>query len=158
MWVRTALAGRVGAPWVVVYLHRLVVTLVGQAVSDRRWSRQFAVGSVRTAFIRSSVVPVRLPGTTVREPFDERAVELRAGAAALDLPASLRVARRTQLGAREQADPHRDATAPLAANLVTLFVALYLQVSQGDRQVELALTLAESEMREAELVHEQEQM
>jgi hypothetical protein len=46
----------------------------------------------------------------------------------------------------------------LAANLTTLFVALYLQVTQGDRQVELSLTLAESEMREAELVHEQEQM
>ena len=46
----------------------------------------------------------------------------------------------------------------LLANATTLFVALYLQVSQGDRQVELALTLAESEMREAELVHEQEQM
>ena len=42
----------------------------------------------------------------------------------------------------------------LLANATTLFVALYLQVSQGDRQVELALTLAESEMREAELVHE----
>jgi hypothetical protein len=46
----------------------------------------------------------------------------------------------------------------LAANLTTLLVALYLQVTQGDRQVELSLTLAESEMREAELVHEQEQM
>ena len=46
----------------------------------------------------------------------------------------------------------------LSCNLVTLFVALYLQVTQGDRQVELSLTLAESEMREAELVHEQEQM
>ena len=46
----------------------------------------------------------------------------------------------------------------LASNLITLFVALYLQVTQGDRQVELALQLAESEMREAELVHEQEQM
>ena len=46
----------------------------------------------------------------------------------------------------------------LFLNLTTLFVALYLQVGQGDRQVELSLTLAESEMREAELVHEQEQM
>ena len=46
----------------------------------------------------------------------------------------------------------------LLANLVTLFVALYLQVVHGDRQVELSLTLAESEMREAELVHEQDQM
>ena len=44
------------------------------------------------------------------------------------------------------------------ANIITLFVALYLQVREGDRQVELSLTLAESEMREAELVHEQEQM
>ena len=46
----------------------------------------------------------------------------------------------------------------LLANITTLFVALYLQVREGDRQVELSLTLAESEMREAELVHEQEQM
>ena len=46
----------------------------------------------------------------------------------------------------------------LAFNLITLFVALYLQVTQGDRHVELSLTLAESEMREAELVHEAEQM
>ena len=46
----------------------------------------------------------------------------------------------------------------LAFNLITLFVALYLQVTQGDRHVELSLTLAESEMRECELVHEQEQM
>ena len=46
----------------------------------------------------------------------------------------------------------------LASNLITLFAALYLQVTQGDRQVELSLTLAESEMRECELVHEQEQM
>ena len=44
------------------------------------------------------------------------------------------------------------------ANIITLFVALYLQVREGDRQVELSLTLAESEMRECELVHEQEQM
>ena len=44
------------------------------------------------------------------------------------------------------------------ANIITLFVALYLQVREGDRQVELSLPLAESEMREAELVHEQEQM
>ena len=48
--------------------------------------------------------------------------------------------------------------APLLANIVTLFVALYLQVVQGDRRVELSLMLAESEMREAELVHEQDQM
>ena len=46
----------------------------------------------------------------------------------------------------------------LSANLVTLFVALYLQVSQGDRQAELSLMLAEGEMREAELVHERDQM
>ena len=46
----------------------------------------------------------------------------------------------------------------LALNLTTVFVALYLQVTQGDRHVELSLTLAESEMRECELVHEQEQM
>ena len=49
-------------------------------------------------------------------------------------------------------------TTLLLLDLVTLFVALYLQVTQGDRQVELALTLAENEMRECELVHEQEQM
>jgi len=49
-------------------------------------------------------------------------------------------------------------TVLLSLDLATLFVALYLQVTQGDRQVELALTLAESEMRECELVHEQEQM
>ena len=46
----------------------------------------------------------------------------------------------------------------LLANLITLFVALYLQIAQGDRHVELSLTLAESEMREAELVHEQATM
>ena len=46
----------------------------------------------------------------------------------------------------------------LLLNAMTLFVALYLQVREGDRHVELALTLAESEMRESELVHEQEQM
>ena len=46
----------------------------------------------------------------------------------------------------------------LSCNLVTVFVALYLQVTQGDRHVELSLTLAESEMRECELVHKQEQM
>jgi hypothetical protein len=46
----------------------------------------------------------------------------------------------------------------LSANLITLFVALYLQIVQGDRHVELSLTLAESEMREAELVHEQATM
>ena len=46
----------------------------------------------------------------------------------------------------------------LLANIITLFVALCLQVREGDRQVELSLTLAESEMRECELVHEQEQM
>ena len=46
----------------------------------------------------------------------------------------------------------------LFANLITLVVALYLQVTQGDRQVELSLMLAEGEMREAELVHEQDQM
>ena len=46
----------------------------------------------------------------------------------------------------------------LAANLITLLFALYLQIIQGDRHVELSLTLAESEMREAELVHEQDQM
>ena len=40
----------------------------------------------------------------------------------------------------------------LLANLITLFVALYLQVVHGDRHIELSLTLAESEMREAELV------
>jgi len=46
----------------------------------------------------------------------------------------------------------------LALNVMTVFVALYLQVREGDRQVELSLTLAESEVRECELVHEQEQM
>ena len=46
----------------------------------------------------------------------------------------------------------------LCANLVTLFLALYLQVNEGDRRIELALTLAENEMREAELEHEQDQM
>jgi hypothetical protein len=46
----------------------------------------------------------------------------------------------------------------LLANLSTLFVALYLQITEGDRHVELTLTLAESEMREAELVHEAKQM
>ena len=46
----------------------------------------------------------------------------------------------------------------LFANLITLVVALYLQVTQGDRQVELSLMLAEGEMREAELVHERDQM
>ena len=43
-------------------------------------------------------------------------------------------------------------------NLLTLVVALYLQVREGDRHVELSLTLAESEMREAELVQEHELM
>ena len=47
---------------------------------------------------------------------------------------------------------------PFGANSITLFVALYLQVSQGDRQAELSLMLAEGEMREAELVHERDQM
>ena len=46
----------------------------------------------------------------------------------------------------------------LLSNLATVFVALWLQVCEGDRQVELDLTLAEHEMREAELKHEQEQM
>jgi hypothetical protein len=46
----------------------------------------------------------------------------------------------------------------LCANLVTLLMALYLQVSEGDRRVKLALTLAENELREAELLHEQDQM
>ena len=46
----------------------------------------------------------------------------------------------------------------LCANVVTLFVALYLQIAEGDRRVQLNLTLAENEMRECELVHEQEQM
>ena len=46
----------------------------------------------------------------------------------------------------------------LFANVVTLFVALYLQVAEGDRHVQLSLMLAENEMREAELLHEQEQM
>jgi hypothetical protein len=46
----------------------------------------------------------------------------------------------------------------LLANVVTLFVALYLQVEEGDRRAELSLILAENEMREAELLHEQEQM
>jgi hypothetical protein len=46
----------------------------------------------------------------------------------------------------------------LLLNVFTLFFALYLQVVHGDRHVELSLMLAESEMREAELVHEQDQM
>ena len=46
----------------------------------------------------------------------------------------------------------------LLANLVTLLVALYLQTNEGDRRVRLALTLAENEMREAELCFEQDQM
>ena len=46
----------------------------------------------------------------------------------------------------------------LCTNVVTLFVALYLQLWEGDRQVQVSLTLAENEMREAELLHEQEQM
>ena len=46
----------------------------------------------------------------------------------------------------------------LLLNLMTLVVALYLQVREGDRHVELSLTLAESEMREAELVQEHELM
>ena len=46
----------------------------------------------------------------------------------------------------------------LLANLATLFLALYLQVGEGDRRVQLNLTLAENEMRETELLHEQEQM
>ena len=46
----------------------------------------------------------------------------------------------------------------LLANLVTLLVALYLQINEGDRRVKLALTLAEHEMREAELCFEQDQM
>ena len=41
---------------------------------------------------------------------------------------------------------------------MTLAVALYLQLREGDRHVQLSLMLAESEMREAELLHEQEQM
>ena len=49
-------------------------------------------------------------------------------------------------------------SALLLINLVTLLVALYLQISEGDRRVKLALTLAESEIREAELLHEQNQM
>jgi len=44
------------------------------------------------------------------------------------------------------------------ANVVTLFVALYLQITEGVRHVQLSLTLSENEMREAELLHEQEQM
>ena len=44
------------------------------------------------------------------------------------------------------------------ANIVTVFFALYLQISEGDRRVELSLTLAEHEMRETELEHEQQQM
>ena len=46
----------------------------------------------------------------------------------------------------------------LLANVATLFLALYLQVGEGDRRVQLNLTLAENEMRETELLHEQEQM
>ena len=46
----------------------------------------------------------------------------------------------------------------LAANVGTLFLALYLQVGEGDRRAQLSLTLAENEMRETELLHEQEQM
>ena len=46
----------------------------------------------------------------------------------------------------------------LALNLTTLFVALYLQTQEGDRRTKLSLTLAENEMREAELLHEQDQM
>ena len=46
----------------------------------------------------------------------------------------------------------------LLANVITLFVALYLQIREGDRRTKLALTLAENEMREAELLHEQDQM
>ena len=46
----------------------------------------------------------------------------------------------------------------LFANVLTLFVALYLQIWEGDRRVQLSLTLAENEMRETELLHEQEQM
>jgi hypothetical protein len=46
----------------------------------------------------------------------------------------------------------------LLANVCTLFLALYLQVGEGDRRVQLNLTLAENEMRETELLHEQEQM
>ena len=44
------------------------------------------------------------------------------------------------------------------ANLLTLFVALYLQIREGDRRTKLSLTLAENEMREAELLYEQDQM
>ena len=46
----------------------------------------------------------------------------------------------------------------LLANVLTLFLALYLQIGEGDRRVQLNLTLAENEMRETELLHEQEQM
>ena len=49
-------------------------------------------------------------------------------------------------------------TTLLLANVLTLFVALYLQIREGDRKTELSLTLAESEMREAESKHEQDQM
>jgi hypothetical protein len=46
----------------------------------------------------------------------------------------------------------------LFANVLTLFAALYLQIREGDRRTKLSLTLAENEMREAELLYEQDQM
>jgi hypothetical protein len=46
----------------------------------------------------------------------------------------------------------------MLANIGTVFVALYLQITEGDRRVELSLILAEHEMRETELEHEQQQM
>ena len=46
----------------------------------------------------------------------------------------------------------------LASNVVTLAVALHLQIVEGDRRVEMSLVLAEHEMRTVELEHEAQQM
>ena len=63
-----------------------------------------------------------------------------------------------QLRAADESKLVLVGTLLLLANIATLFLALYLQVGEGDRRVQLNLTLAENEMREAELVHEQDQM
>ena len=64
----------------------------------------------------------------------------------------------TELSAAPQSKLVFVGTVLLLCNLYTVFAALYLQINEGDRRVELSLTLAEHEMRETELEHEQEQM
>jgi hypothetical protein len=77
-------------------------------------------------------------------------------AAALNVPDSLLSSNRIEVGTREQADPRRRA-ADVRKHRHGILRSLPSDY-EGDRRVELSLTLAEHEMRETELEHEQQQM